>query len=354
MTTAARTKPARKPRLRDVAARAQLSVTAVSMALSDHPSISDQTKERIRRISRDLGYVRPRAAGRISPASPGQQLKGRRIGFMIVGSPLNDEVYATLLRELTLLMQASGARLEVASVEVPQLDQAVEMVTTFAAPLDGLILVNMVSPELLRRLEQTRQPVVIIGTRLLGGYSDTLPAHIQWVTGNDMQMGRIATLSLLDSGHQRVAFVCEQTPPNMSDHQWLQGYRLAHLDRDRVPAAELVQVTGRTLSGAEPAVAALLKLPKPPDGYVVPDMRIAGTLVTALAIRGRSPSPRDIVVGSDAARASHYGLSDYPIVAYDLKQQAAIAHDMLGRMMHYPLPAGTHVVVEPVLRNLPR
>lgn len=352
--TSAKIKAVRKPRLRDVAARAQLSVTAVSMALADHPSISDQTKERIRRISRDLGYVRPRASAKVQAAAPAMQLKGKRIGFVIIGSAMNDEVFATLLREFTLLMQASSARLEIASVEPPQLDDAVEMVTTFAGPLDGLVLVNMVSPDLLRRLEQTRQPAVIIGTRPLGGYSDPLPAHIQWVTGNDLQMGRIATLSLLDSGHQRVAFVCEQTPPNMSDHQWLQGYRLAHLDRNRVPAPELVQVTGRVLSGAEPAVAALMKLPQPPDGYVVPDMRIGATLVTALAVRGRSLRPRDIVIGSDAARASHYGLSDHPIVAYDLKQQAAIAHDLLGRMMHYPLPAGTHVVVEPMLRNLPR
>ncbi len=49
--------------LRDIAVRAGLSPSAVSMALLDHPRIGADTKERVRQIADDLGYV-PNSAGR--------------------------------------------------------------------------------------------------------------------------------------------------------------------------------------------------------------------------------------------------------------------------------------------------
>lgn len=49
--------------LRDVAAAAGISMSAASMALSDHPRISQRTKDAVRSAARDLGYV-PNSAGR--------------------------------------------------------------------------------------------------------------------------------------------------------------------------------------------------------------------------------------------------------------------------------------------------
>ena len=47
----------RKITLKDVAERAKVSVAAASMALADHPQISPETKDRVLRLSRKLGYT---------------------------------------------------------------------------------------------------------------------------------------------------------------------------------------------------------------------------------------------------------------------------------------------------------
>lgn len=43
--------------LKDIALRAGISINAVSRALRDSPDISEPTKERVRKIATELGYV---------------------------------------------------------------------------------------------------------------------------------------------------------------------------------------------------------------------------------------------------------------------------------------------------------
>ncbi|WP_158563848.1 LacI family DNA-binding transcriptional regulator [Jiangella anatolica] len=57
-----RRKVAANTTLRDVAERVGVSVSAVSMALQDHPRIGDDTKRRIREAADELGYVTNSAA----------------------------------------------------------------------------------------------------------------------------------------------------------------------------------------------------------------------------------------------------------------------------------------------------
>lgn len=63
MTTTGSTAPRGSVTLRDIAKRTDLSVSAVSMALLDHPRIGSETKVRVREIANELGYV-PNSAGR--------------------------------------------------------------------------------------------------------------------------------------------------------------------------------------------------------------------------------------------------------------------------------------------------
>ena len=57
------TPPGASVTLRDIAEQTGLSVSAVSMALQDHPRIGAETKARVREVADDLGYV-VNAAGR--------------------------------------------------------------------------------------------------------------------------------------------------------------------------------------------------------------------------------------------------------------------------------------------------
>jgi len=54
--TNGQTAPARRATLRDVAARAGVSRSVASRALSGHSSVAEGTRERVRRAAHDLGY----------------------------------------------------------------------------------------------------------------------------------------------------------------------------------------------------------------------------------------------------------------------------------------------------------
>ena len=54
-----------KPTLRTIANLTGLAVTTVSRALSDAPQISLETRERVHKIAREIGYLPDRAAQRL-------------------------------------------------------------------------------------------------------------------------------------------------------------------------------------------------------------------------------------------------------------------------------------------------
>ncbi|WP_299393739.1 LacI family transcriptional regulator [Pelagibius sp.] len=60
--TAGAVEPGKRPTLKTIAEIANLGVTTVSRALKDGPEIGEDTKKRVRRIARDIGY-RPDRAG---------------------------------------------------------------------------------------------------------------------------------------------------------------------------------------------------------------------------------------------------------------------------------------------------
>lgn len=53
-----------QPRLKDIAAEAGVSLTCVSLALADHPRISEATRERVREVAARVGY-QPNQAARL-------------------------------------------------------------------------------------------------------------------------------------------------------------------------------------------------------------------------------------------------------------------------------------------------
>jgi len=83
----------KKTRLLGVARAAELSVSAVSLALPDSPEISPETKWQVRLMSRRLGYRRPGETARTA-----RRLE--RFGFLLIGAQLGGENESALLSSL--------------------------------------------------------------------------------------------------------------------------------------------------------------------------------------------------------------------------------------------------------------
>ena len=76
------------PTIKDVARVAGVHYSTVSLALRDHPSISERTRDRVRRAAQRVGYERDPVLGALSRfRRPGERSPAPRIAYLVNRSP---------------------------------------------------------------------------------------------------------------------------------------------------------------------------------------------------------------------------------------------------------------------------
>ena len=88
---------------RELAELAGVSQSTISRCLNDHPSISYETKERVRKLALQYGYV-DRPKGRKALLSK----QRRTIGILITGRPFFDDLFINYT--LNLLMTKAAEK----------------------------------------------------------------------------------------------------------------------------------------------------------------------------------------------------------------------------------------------------
>src|SRR5690606_2688271 len=197
-----------KPRLKDIAHLADVSIATASMALSDHPKVSIHTKRKVLAISRRLGYRKGDAA---VDAVNRSDAAVRRFGLMIVGADVRHATNAPLLFHLSTLGMARNVRFEFtgtpaeleqeATPTPQQIDRHMQHVLRFATNLDGLVLMGHVDRALLSRLREAGLPHIVAG-HVLSSSPLQEPPPVTTVAFDDVAMGYTATRWLLERGHR--------------------------------------------------------------------------------------------------------------------------------------------------------
>ena len=343
--------------LKEIAQHAGVSVSTVSMSLSDHPHIKSETKQRIREISRQLGYRRLRRAPRQSHGSTGNGGAKQRFGFLLMGSRMDDAQKLQTLRALTLSASKLHIRMEVQAIEdMRDAGHLTDQILQYARNLDGVIVSDMVDMTVLAGLESAEVPHVILG-HLMAELHE-VPGHRgQIVTADDVGMGRLATSTLLDNGHRRIAFICERIPKGLWTANWLRGYHIALAEANHAPDPKLVYVAGKAFADTAPAAQAMASLPERqrPSAYIVPDARLAAAFLKSMRERGGATVvPREsIVISGLRHEVQRFELGDYPWIGYDLDQVAAVAVRQLSQLCNSPMPCASQLTVPLISANLP-
>ncbi|QGF22998.1 LacI family DNA-binding transcriptional regulator [Raineyella fluvialis] len=210
--------------IRDVAEKAGVSKSLVSLVLRGDPHVSDERRRAVYRAMADLGY-RPNHAARA--------LSSSRSG--IVGVLLNDlrnPWFAELLDGLTTTLHAAGLTPVLSeSVTVRRAGgDAVQSLTGLG--VDGLVVVGA-TPDAAALTEASALfPVVLAGAR-----QPRLPGG-DVAVDDDLTGARMATEHLIGLGHRRIAHL---RGPGEEGALRLQGYRramlAAGLDPDRYAEA---------------------------------------------------------------------------------------------------------------------
>jgi DNA-binding LacI/PurR family transcriptional regulator len=302
--------------LRDVAARAGVSVKTVSNVVNDYPYVRDETRARVRRAIEELGY-RPNLSAR--------NLRKGRSGLIALAVPEIDIPYFAELARLVveaadehgftvLIDQTSGVR-----------EREQKFVAGIRAQLvDGLIF----TPSALGREDlvdrRDRTPLVLLGERVGDGLVDR-------VALNSVRAAYAATEHLVGLGRHRIAAIGAQ--PGAAGgvaHMRLEGYRLALGEAGiEVDSRLEAEANAFHLADGAGAMARLLALGDPPDAvFCFNDLLALGAIRTLLTRGFRVPE--DIaVVGFDDVEEGRYTTPTLTTISPDKAQIARLAVSFL-------------------------
>lgn len=327
--TAAPSAPRGRPTIVDVAARAGVSKSLVSLALRGSPAVAPSSRDAILAAAAELGY-RPNAAAQALAAR-----SSRTVGVLVLD--LHNPVFAEILDGVLAGVRARGYRTMVvtgadAAQERPELDKLLE----FRA--EGLVLVShRLDPATLRAIA-AETPVVVATRR------DVTGRGIDTVCTDDRAGAELAVAHLVALGHRRIVHLGGGDDPAAADRE--EGYR------DAMAAAglarEVVVVPGGLddAAGHAAASAALSLRRRPTALFVVNDFAALGALA-AVADAGLDV-PGDVsVVGYDGTRLSGLRSIGLTSVAQPLGDIGRLAAERLfdridgrrTRARHTVLPA---------------
>jgi DNA-binding LacI/PurR family transcriptional regulator len=303
--------------LKDVAAKAGVSVKTVSNVVHGYLHVAPTTRTRVQQAIDDLNY-RPNLSAR--------SLRSSRTGIVALGLPELDLPY---FAELSRWVIAAAAR-HGWTVLIDQTDGEVEREQLLMNGIRGQLIDGLiVSPlalghdDLAARRDET--PLVLLGERISDGPAD----H---VAIDNVSAARTATAHLLGLGRRRVAAIGVQPDrPHGTSHVRLQGYRMA-LAAHGVPYDDRLVARGddfRRSDGAS-AMRWLLDAPNPPDAvFCFSDLQALGAM-RVLAERGLRV-PEDVaVVGFDDIEEGRYSVPTLTTIRPDKERIASLAVDLLA------------------------
>ncbi|MER7722739.1 LacI family DNA-binding transcriptional regulator [Streptomyces sp. NPDC096323] len=310
-------------RLKDVAARAGVSVRTVSNVVSGSAPVADATRVRVQAVLDELGY-RPNLAAR--------NLRAGRTGLIGLAIP---ELYSPYFGELaSLLVAAAQQRSWTVVIDQTFGDPEAErrfFEGTGGRLVDGLIISPWaLGPEELRA-DARNMPVVLLGERHPQGLADR-------VAVDNVLAAEEATTHLLQGGRRRIAAIGVQPHlRNETARQRLEGYHRA-LRRAGLPFDPVLERPVEALhrqDGAQ-AMASLLRIDVRPDAvFAFSDELALGALHVAHERGLRVPEDLAIV-GFDGIEDARYSYPPLTTVAPDKKQIAERALQCLGDRIHSP------------------
>jgi DNA-binding LacI/PurR family transcriptional regulator len=184
----------KRPTIYDVAARAGVSKSLVSLVLQDSPRVGADSRRAVQAAIAELGYRPSRAAASLAAR------RTRSVGVLI--DDYTNLWFVDLVRGLHAVLGPAGYRLAV--VDAASADQVEDpLESMLSMRVDGLVL-GMDPPHALTASEGRSQlpPIVIAGTRAVSG----LPFDA--VANDDAEGARMAAGHLVGLGHRRLGQLC--------------------------------------------------------------------------------------------------------------------------------------------------
>ena len=269
--------------IRDVAALAGVSPSTVSRTCQNSPSISEDTKRRVRQAAKQLGY----AMG----GDPAQSPTPRTIGVIL--PPSAREVYENpfYLEMIRGINQFCNAHQYVSTIvtgrDNDEILAAIRLLVSTGAADAFILLYSRQGDTVIDYLVQAGLMYVLIGKAY--AYAN----KTVYIDNDNFLAGQEATEYLIRRGHRRIAYLGSDNAYFFTADR-RRGYQAALALAD-LPLPEDYCVEMPTLGSDDAAVHALLSRADRPTAIVVSDDLLGMTLGRACLAHGLS-IPKDISI----------------------------------------------------------
>jgi LacI family transcriptional regulator len=327
----------RRPTLRDVAARAEVSFKTVSRVVNAEPGVSPALAERVRRAIDELKF-QPNAGARSLRRTDGRTAS---IGLLLedVANPFS----ASLQRAIEDAARSRGVLVFSGSLDEDPTRER-ELVRAFTARrVDGLVLAPASDDQSYLERE------VRAGTAIVCVDREARGVPVDSVVATNAAGATEGVRHLAAGGHRRIAYLGDSAAIPTARQRY-EGYRAA-LAGLEVPVEEDLVVHGlRDPSVADGSVTALLERPDPPTALFTAQNMITIGAVRALRRAGRERSVA--LLGFDDFPMADLLTPGVSVVAQDPVAMGRLAAEILfARIAGHGGSRGTHVVSTTLLRR---
>lgn len=252
------------PTIKDVAARASVSIATVSHVVNGTRFISDEVRERVQRAIVELDYQPNRTARNLRANST------RTVGVVV--SDIQNPFFPSVVRGIEDTLQAADYTLLLGNSDWNIERERLYLATLRAEGVAGIIFApSSEEADEYRQFLKSRIPMIAIDRAPKGWESDA-------VTVTNMKGARDAVSHLIGQGHQRIGLINGPLQIGTA-YERQAGYEQALTDADIQIEAKLVCDTDFRQTGGYRAMRQLLTLPKPPTAtFITNNLMTLGAL----------------------------------------------------------------------------
>jgi DNA-binding LacI/PurR family transcriptional regulator len=305
----------RRPTLDDVAGRAGVSRTLVSLTLRGMPGAGEETRRAIFEAAEALGYVPHAAARNLASQS------SRAIGVLL--RDLHNPFFADVVDGLHVSMRDTGFHIMMAFGDRPSLERSV-LETFRSYRMDGAVLIGPEVGEKQIDAFGRAMPTVVVGRPIRSRAVDA-------IVSDDRKGAMLAVQHLYDLGHRQIAHLDGSSVPgggNTRRRGYVDAMRRLGLERN-------VRIAGGgfTLAHGADGVDELLRTRPPTAIFAVNDLVALGAMERLAEVGLKTPDDVSIVGydNSSLAAQRRMGLTSVDQPRHQIGELAAsLLHERLA------------------------
>lgn len=304
----------KKPSIYDIAKKVGVSVASVSYVLNGKEGkVSLETRKKIYKAMKDLGYTRNHAA--LSLSTGKSHLIGLVFPFDSVGLAfLDNPFYAEFLGSFEEAIQSSGYDVIIASMT-----SASELEKWYKSrALDGIIVLGSLSKEIEKVLVKIKAPTVLVDVY------EEYDAPFANIRINDERGEYLATNHLISLGHKNIGYLGGPDSSILNHKRYL-GYEKALIEHDYKINKDLIFHSLTTLEGGYSMGDIIAKRLNDVSAIVVDADIVAIGLIRRLLELGIKLPEQLSIVGFDDIQPAKYIYPTLSTVHQDIKEKSALA-----------------------------